>query len=349
MLETPAAELTPWLAAVNAAVEARGVSTDAATTIRRALDGLELEEDALLDAASELLLSAANLGIDKLAAHARAVRDRLNAAGVTDREQQLREARYLCFTPQRNGMTRIHGLLDPETAAEFRAVVDAATSPRRGGPRFTDPAGEERAKRIIDDPRNTNQITLDSLLIVLKAGVAAGGADVTSVLGANLPAIRIHVTAHDLNRGEGAAHIEGQTASISVATARRHACTAGAIPIRFDDSGHVLDLGRTQRLFSAKQRVALAARDGGCRFPDCDRPPGWCEAHHINEWDRDHGRTDLADGVLLCRHHHLLIHNNGWRVTRTGGDFFVIPPRSNDAEQTPIPAPTKQRVRALAA
>ena len=342
MLETPAEGAAPWLAAVSSAVEARRVSMDAAALIRLALDGLDLADELLLDAAAELL-TAAVTGTDKLAAHARHVRDRLDAAGVAKRESELRDARYICLVPQQNGMTRIHGLLDPETAAEFRAVVDAATSPRRGGPRFIDPADKEREKRLLDDSRSAEQIALDSLLTVMRAGVASGGADVTGALGTNLPAVRIHVSATDLDRGFGAAHLEGQTASVSVHTARRHACTAGAIPIEFDDTGQVLNLGRTQRLFSRQQRIALAARDGGCRFPGCDRPPGWTEAHHINEWDRDHGRTDLADGILLCRHHHMLLHNNGWRVSRTGGDYFVIPPRSIDPEQRPVLAPTKQR------
>ena len=119
-------------------------------------------------------------------------------------------------------------------------------------------------------------------------------------------------------------------------------CADGFVPILFDKDGEqVMNVGRDERLFTHRQRVGLAARDGGCRFPDCDRPPSWTEAHHINEWDRDHGRTDIADGILLCRHHHMLVHNNGWQVTRTDSDYFVVPPRSLDREQQPIPAPAK--------
>ena len=49
-----------------------------------------------------------------------------------------------------------------------------------------------------------------------------------------------------------------------------------------------------------------ALRDGGCAFPGCDRPPSDCEAHHAKEPWHQGGRTDLADGVLLCPHHHLV-------------------------------------------
>ena len=329
---------SPWQSAVRDAANAAHVSTEVADVIRAALVGLEVPDSALLDAAHELLAFAKSVGVDRLAAHARQLRDRLDAAGVERREQQLRDARFINYSPQPNGMTKVFGMLDPESAAVFRSVFDAATSPRRGGPRFVDPSAREREKRLLDDPRTAEQIGLDAIVACLAVGAAG---DTQGLLGSQPPAVRVHVTAADLASGEGAAQLEGQTASISVATARRHACTAGIVPIAFDDDGQAVNVGRTQRLFTARQRIGLAARDGGCRFPDCDRPPGWTEAHHINEWERDHGRTDIADGVLLCRHHHLLVHNNGWRVTRVGADYFVVPPRSVDPMQRPIAAPPK--------
>ncbi|WP_345761064.1 HNH endonuclease signature motif containing protein [Diaminobutyricibacter sp. McL0608] len=112
----------------------------------------------------------------------------------------------------------------------------------------------------------------------------------------------------------------------------------------FGGASEVLDVGRARRLFTGSQRVALAERDGGCRWPGCDRPPSWTEAHHIDPWAAG-GRTDLDDGVLLCRHHHLLLHNNGWRVVRARdpGQFALIPPRELDAQQRPRPMPTRRR------
>jgi hypothetical protein len=97
----------------------------------------------------------------------------------------------------------------------------------------------------------------------------------------------------------------------------------------------VLDLGRDERLFTAKQKAVLAVRDGGCMDPDCTRPPSWTEAHHIDHWARDDGRTDLADGILLCRRDHLRYHNQGWEVRRKGSAYWLIPPASVDPDQTP--------------
>ncbi|MCU1421777.1 MAG: endonuclease [Microbacteriaceae bacterium] len=337
---TPGAlPVASWLRALNDAITARTLSTGAADVIRAALTGLESADHLLLDAANELIREAKVLSEEKLTARARQIRDRLDEAGVAGREEQLREKRCLHLYPQADGTTRISGVLDPENAAHLTAAIDAATSPRRGGPRFVDPAAKEQAQRLLDDPRTTPQIALDALVELVKLGVAG---DSAHIVGTHKPTVRLHVTARDLDRRAGAAHFEGQAASVSIATADRHLCADGFVPILFDEDGdRVLNLGRSQRLFSPRQRTALEARDGGCRFPDCDRPPSWTEAHHINEWDRDQGGTDIADGILLCRHHHLLIHNNGWQVTRTGADYFVFPPRSLDPDQLPIPAPPK--------
>ena len=72
-------------------------------------------------------------------------------------------------------------------------------------------------------------------------------------------------------------------------------------------------LGRTQRLFSSHQRRLLALRDGGCRFPGCSRPPAHTDAHHVHPWSAG-GATDVGNAILLCRFHHRLVHEGGWRV-----------------------------------
>ena len=326
-----------WLRSISDAVSRQTLTTGAADVIRAALSGIDAPDDALLNAVTGLLGDAKSLSEEKLLIRARQVRDQLDESGVAKHEDELREKRCLDLYRQRDGTTRIVGILDPESAAELTAAIDAATSPRRGGPRFVDTAARERAQRLIGDPRTTGQIALDALVSLVKLGAAG---DSTHIVGAVKPTVRLHVTVRDLDRRAGAARFEGQTTSASIATAERLLCATGFVPILFDKDGEqIMNVGRDERLFTHRQRIGLAARDGGCRFPDCDRPPGWTEAHHINEWDRDHGRTDIADGVLLCRHHHLLVHNNGWQVTRTGADYFVVPPRSLDPDQTPIAAP----------
>jgi hypothetical protein len=220
-------------------------------------------------------------------------------------------------------MTRLLGLLDPESAARVVDAIDLVTSPRRGGPRFVDEGAQKRARAIIDDPRSTEHLALDALVEMVRI---AGAADDGRVFGVRKPSVRVHVGLEALDSGRGAAALEGQTAPVSAVTARRIGCAEGFLPLLFDGATP-LDLGRTQRLFSAAQRTVLAAVWGGCAIPGCDRPPSWTEAHHIDQWDAHQGRTDVRDGVLLCRHHHMWLHDIEGRIVRTaapGGDRYAL-------------------------
>ena len=327
------------LGAVGAAVAEGALSLEAAGAIQAGLGALdEVSADELAGATRVLLTQSDTLSVEQLAARARELAAELDESRVAEREERLREQRYLRLSKQSDGMTRISGLLDPESAATIAAAYDAAASPRRGGPRFVDPTAAARAEQLLRDPRTTEQIGLDAILELIRIGVAT---DPTTVVGGRQPAVQVLVTEHDLRRRAGAAALEGQAVAVSVDTAERHICEAGVVPVLFDSDGQVVNVGREQRRFTRRQRIGLAARDGGCRFPDCDRPPSWCEAHHIEEWHRDGGRTDIADGALLCRHHHLLVHNNGWKFNRVSADYVVVPPRAVDPRQTPIPAPPR--------
>jgi hypothetical protein len=255
------------------------------------------------------------LSPEKVARRARELRDELDETGVIDREEALRQKRFLRLIPQADGMTRLSGLLDPESAALVTDAVDAVTAPRRGGPRFVEPGAAARAEAIVRDTRSTEQLALDALVEMVRIAAAT---DSGRVFGTRQPSVRVHVAFSDLQRDTGSAHLEGQMSAVSVQSAQRMGCSDGLLGILFDADGSALRHGRRKRLFTDKQRDALAAVWGGCAAPDCDRPPSWTEAHHINEWQKDGGSTDVEDGILLCRYHHLLVHNNGWRVRRDG-------------------------------
>jgi hypothetical protein len=330
------------LDAVGAAVADGRLTLDAADVIRAGLASVDasVPPESVAAASEQLVRDAGALTVEKLAARARECAAELDEQHIVDRERAMRDARYLRITPHSDGMTRLSGLLDPESAAIVVAAYDAATSPRRGGPRFVDPVSISRAERLTDDERSTEQLAVDAFVELIRIGSTAA----PEIVGARRPAVRIVVTDRDRARRAGHGRIEGQTTPISITTIERQLCDRGTVPIHFDTDGQILNVGREQRLFTTRQRIGLAARDGGCRFPGCDRPPSWCEAHHINEWHRDTGRTDIADGILLCRHHHLLIHDNDWDVTRERADYYLVPPPSLDPDRTPIPAPPKTRM-----
>jgi hypothetical protein len=335
---------SPWLAEVATGVGNGDVSIGAAAAIQQGLGSpsADVAADDLADAAHTLMVEAASLPPEKVARRARELRDQLDADGVADREALLREKRFLRLTPLPDGMTRIAGLLDPESAALVTDAIDLVTAPRRGGPRFVDPTQKARADVIVNDSRTTEQLALDALVEMVRI---AGSADEGRVFGTRKPGVRVHVTVADLDRRSGSAHLEGQGASISIASAERRTCADGYLPILFDDCGRALDLGRTQRLFSEKQRIALAAIWGGCAIPGCDRPPSWTEAHHADEWDRHEGETNVRNGVLLCRHHHMMVHNNRWRIRRVGPEFWLDPPPDDALKRQPVRLESKNPLR----
>lgn len=351
---TPAAHPTsPWLEPIATAIATARLSVEAGDTVARALGQPDQYVTAghLSSAATQLVAEAAVLTLEQLAVRARNARALLDLDGqpeqVAEREQALRDRRYLFLSRQADGMTRLSGLLDPESAAVVRDAVDGATSPRRGGPRFVSPGERTRAEKLLRDARTTEQLALDALVDLVRIG---GDTAPTEIIGTRSPAVQVIVAERDLRSGRGLARIEGQTEPVSIDTAHRHGCSSGVVPIIIDARGDVVALGRETRLYTRRQRVALAARDGGCRFPGCDRPPSWTEAHHIVPWSEG-GATDLSHGVLLCRHHHLLLHNNGWRFDRRTrepggpvGELVLVPPRSIDPDQRPIPAPSKNPI-----
>lgn len=347
MMSDPA----PWLGEVARQVSVGELSVGAAAAIQSGLGSPSptVAADDLADAAHSLLQSAGSLPPEKVAQRAREWRDELDEAGVLDREATLREKRFLRLTRQPDGMTRLVGLLDPESAALVTDAVDAVTSPRRGGPRFVDPDAAARAEAIVRDERSTEQLALDALVEMVRI---AASADDGRVFGTRKPSVRVHVTAADLTRGAGAAHLEGQTSAVSVATVERIACRDGFLAIEFDSRGTALRLGSSKRTFSDGQKAVLAGIWGGCAVGECDRPPSWTEAHHIDQWHRDHGPTDVENGILLCRHHHLLVHNNGWKVQRRGDEYLLEPPPGDRLHRTAHPLtpknPIYRRARAAA-
>ena len=288
----------------------------------------------LADAAANL--AAEGLDADRLLRRAREVRDELDEAGVTDREASRRAERSLKFSRRPNGMGHLSWTMDPETAAIAGELFDRATSPRRGGPRFVSSADSD----LLDDPRTADQLASDVFLELLRQG---SDADSSQLLGTGAPQLRVLVSSVALAARDGHGFIEGQSDPVSIETVERIACTGTVTEVTFAN-GQPLDVGREQRLYTARQRVALAIRDGGCRWPDCERPPSWTEAHHIRHWQRDHGGTDVADGILLCRHHHLLSHNNHWEIQREGAAYWLVPPPSIDPRQERIAMPTHSRV-----
>ena len=306
---------------VGSAVLDGTLSVDAADAIQRGLGMIDATASPLIEAAS-------SLDATELYRRARDLREQLDADAMARREREQRDLRYLRYSRRADGMVRGSFLLDAVDGGLVASALDAVLSPRRGGPRFVS-AGQAAADAALQaDARSTVQVAADALVAIVRLAVDA---DSGTVFGSRRPAVRVVLTTDR-------AVLEDSGEAVSLATVERFICDAGTIGIRFDSDGQVVNVGRSQRLFTERQRTGLAVRDGGCRFPGCDRPPSWCEAHHLDQWQHG-GRTDLADGVLLCRRHHLLVHNSQWRISRRGADYAITPPGGD-----PVAMPTKSHV-----
>jgi hypothetical protein len=113
--------------------------------------------------------------------------------------------------------------------------------------------------------------------------------------------------------GDGDSHRQllGSSAELSVDALTRMGCDADLALALLDATGQPLYLSRTSRDPNTAQRRALVVRDGGCVFPGCDRPPAYCQAHHLRFW-ADDGPTDIDNLALVCGFHHWLVHDQHW-------------------------------------
>lgn len=213
-------------------------------------------------------------------------------------EREEREARrHTVLTTRRrgDGTTDIRIRVSDAAADRLLTTLSAFTSPRR-----------ESEERI------SHQQALGQAFVALLEGLdpdrlPVHGGDATTIM------VTIDLTA--LRDGLGTALTDSGTL-ITASEARRLACTAKIIPLVLGGDSTPLDLGRSRRLFSPGQRRAMAVRDRTCRASGCDIPAAWCEAHHaIDPWSHG-GKTDLADGLLLCSWHHHRAHDESYLHTR---------------------------------
>jgi hypothetical protein len=284
---------------------------------------------------------------------ARQARSELDVAAIERGERERASTRYVRIW-SRDGMSGgTWALPDEDGGVEINTALKLLLAKTNGGPRFpdTDTHGnpvkktdtERAAQKAVEDIRTPEQTLADGFAQIFHNGLTT---DPTIVPGAGRAAVRVIVDEKVLETRTGWGILEETLSPVSCSKLEEYRCEGGTIPVRFTDDG-TMNLGREQRLYSRRQRIAMGVRDGGCRFPGCAKPPSWCEAHHTKQWARDHGTTNLEDGILLCRYHHMLTHTGSWEITRDttshspGGNYWLTPPKTHDPQQTHIPMPSK--------
>ena len=267
-----------------------------------------------------LLVRQAQIGdVVRLKRVAEQIRQIIDPDGSLDGGDPVDRMEFHLGQRRRDGLTPIRGLLDQLTTETLRQAIEPLAAPRPIDDKTPDPrpAALRRAQALAE---------VLSRYLRVGNGPREGGVHPQVVVTIPLDNLRDRV-------GSGWADYGGP---IPAAIARRLACDADIIPQVLNSESVVLDQGRAVRLFPSDIRRAITTRDRGCTFPACDIPAAWCDAHHIDWWQRDLGPTSERNGTLLCGRHHTLIHQGDWQIRRTEhGRPEYIPPPYVDPTRTP--------------
>jgi hypothetical protein len=252
---------------------------------------------------ASLLQAAQTMDPGQFTSVAKNFEHRIDAEGALTEANRAHARRYLHVGEPQGGMVRIDGLLDAEGGATMRRALQAFMKPMK------------------DDERSHGQRQHDALieLCLQRAGSRRDGAGPRPQL-----IIRASLDTLAGIPGAPAGELDGG-GTVPAATVQRYACDSAIAQITGrGELEH--ELNHASRTIPASTRRALEARDQHCVFPGCDRPLSWCDGHHLVWWIKG-GPTELPNLALLCRHHHRLVHEEGWVLARQkDGRFTAIPP-----------------------
>src|SRR5216683_3313289 len=252
---------------------------------------------------ASLLQAARTMDPGQFTAVAKSFEHRVDAAGALAEANHAYQRRYLHIGEPIDGLVRLDGLLDAEGGATLRAALQGFMKP------------------VKDDARSYGQRSADALMELCRQGSGSkrNGAGPRPQL-----IIRASVDTLAGIPGAPAGELEGGGA-VPAETVQRHACDSAIIRIA-GQSELDHELNHASRTLPASTRRALESRDRHCVFPGCTRPPIWCDGHHLVWWTRG-GATALPNLALMCRPHHRMVHEEGWRLDRRkDGRFTAIPP-----------------------
>jgi hypothetical protein len=250
-------------------------------------------------------------------------------AARTAHGQQV--SRYLsCFFYDDAGMLVIQGRLPPEVGALVRTALDAASDLLRE--RETSLPTDENVSAetwpVAEHERKGGTRRADALKLLAETFLANGTGDGAWSASAERYQVIVYVDEAILPAEPAAADDEPHRCeldagpAVAVDTARRLCCDGTIVKLLETPAGEPLDLGRKTRTIPPALRRALQARDGGCRFPGCDRTR-FTEGHHVRHW-ADGGETKLANLVTLCGFHHRLVHEAGFGIAVTDDGVLVL-------------------------
>ncbi len=228
--------------------------------------------------------------------------------------ERRHQARSVSFGPEQDGMIPLRGLLPAASADQVKKSLLHAAKPYDGDTRTLE-------QRLADG--------LTNLATAHAKGEVSGGRQA--------PQMVITMTDEARLGHSDEPAVTDLGTKIPAYEARRLAELAEIRRVVMNGS-EVIDLGRSERYASTKQYLALVARDGGCVWPGCVAPAGWCDADHIVEWEVG-GLTDLHLLALLCPHHHRERHRPGVWIEGDAATWRIHLADGTVLERSPIRRP----------
>ena len=235
---------------------------------------------------------------------------RADPQGVTDAQRQAVEERYLRFTDAADGTVYVKGAFDSAAGATIKTAMEP----------WAQHLGD-------DDHRSRERRNADAWVEMSAHSLDAG---IVPQHGSVRPHVQVTTTLETLQGLIGAPAGEmALSLPISSKTVQRFACDSSITRVLLGADSAVIDAGRAKRVVAGGTRRVLDARDKHCRWPGCERPASWSSAHHILHWAQG-GKTDLSNMILLCQHHHWMVHEGGWRLSLAAdGRVLAIPPETD--------------------
>ena len=324
----------------TAAAQARGqIGPEHVRIIEKFFDDLPHRIDAATRAQAEADLARIGAGLGPAAF--RAAADRLalllNQDGEPPDEAERARRRYLSIDkPGIDGLSRVHGLLDPQARATVDAVLAKLAAPGMCNPDDDNPGvdGAPSDAAAHRDTRSPGQRNHDALTAMGRSVLASGELGRHNGLPATLI---VTTTLQDLASAAGVAVTAGGTL-LPMREVIRLAAQAHHYLVVYDKhTREPLYCGRAKRFATPGQRIVLHALERGCTRPGCTAQAYWCQVHHLDGWAADHGQTNITDLTLACGPDNRLVEQGGWTTRkRHDGRTEWIPPPHLDTGQSRV-------------
>jgi len=227
-----------------------------------------------------------------------------NDGGAAKLERQRRDAMLRHWVDCDSGMVHLHGRLDPESGLRVIGRIEQiAEQLFHGAIPETCPS----------DDRKQGHLAALALVTLLDASALINSETLSSHHSRAEVSVLIDYQSLVSGLHQHSVLHTGFETELPLETVRRMACEAEIIPVVLGKKGVVLDIGRSSRLASRYQRLALNAMYTHCAIPNCDVSINRCQPHHIRYWRND-GETDMKNLVPLCATHHRNVHENQWSL-----------------------------------